>query len=1117
MVSASPGARADGDLMATTEIAEAASIAAWLRFYVEKDGHQQTQRIALTVLELLRVAFPVIYEDVLAANAGALDGREWSIIVMLLEAFYETSLGIDKALLVEISTMEDASQHPELVKLLEFVLGAVVQSDEKARFVRDIMIMDDAVQVDIMAVIERVLSHAANPTAAAAMSEPVSSEASDVTTQQRGPSSPATSTNGRVDSPSSARSPLHLSRNAEFDRLKRENGVLKDENAHFSKELEQLESKYQHANAENATLVSSIQELKLQSEIDLLKKERTIRNYFDDRIQTLQQDLDTALSQLEEKTTVAKEVSELRDEIDLLRPAADKLAKAEAMLAKYKTKIEELTSAKEKLRRTEEANSELVEKNLALESQVAKAASLQRKLADAKDANTTIQFRVSELEAQLSRQGAELDAKRQECEVSAAALHEAAVLNQQLQETVDHQLQGSGGSYGPASVGVGDGMSELNPELMQKLARLEHENATLKSQIDGSTSDRIDSLLDEIDDLTRLKKSFESKYFETSDLLKSTQAELKNEQVRVSDWEATYTKQSEELAEMTQDRNATLDLLQQAKIAISELESIKLSLERNVADLQARQKELEDDRQRRLAHIASATEDLRRTTETLYMTNERKSCLEEDVLAHEMARAEELHVRQQLSATINALELHNQSLEDQIDTMNGNIARLEERVDEMVVAAQEKQEEYEVLSDSLKRTQEDLSVSQSTCTDLEESLSNLRDEKEVVSFNLEAAKKELQVLADEKSETIAHMTGLARTTKERFESHEAKLRETVKLQLDANRRLMEVNQAVKEKLMHKEAQNTQLENAVTRLESRVMLLEREKTHYSTEEGRKWETAKDVGSFSPELNSHLTQIMAELDKLRKEHMDLEHRHYKCRSDSQTGGGSDVSKNYYLDRVRQLQLAKAQEEDKKRELLLVNAKLIQDQKQYQVKHALAVQEVQQLKEKTHTWMLRDERRRKEVEQLKERIQQLEQDKERMQTSNIVKDVSSASGPPLDPASTESPLAPEESNDTAEATLPETPQRPAQDDEQENIPPFNDSSAQQTSDRKRKLDIDEDPTEQVDTLTLDSVIKPLAVDPSIQRRDHNRGKRRLSHFITNRPAMSEEAEKPSECQQQ
>ncbi|KAF4317805.1 hypothetical protein BBO99_00005327 [Phytophthora kernoviae] len=66
------------------------------------------------------------------------------------------------------------------------------------------------------------------------------------------------------------------------------------------------------------------------------------------------------------------------------------MAKVNLTVAKYKAKIDELSGAKDSLRRVENTNSELVEKNLALETELIKAASWQRKLKQAKEANTVV-------------------------------------------------------------------------------------------------------------------------------------------------------------------------------------------------------------------------------------------------------------------------------------------------------------------------------------------------------------------------------------------------------------------------------------------------------------------------------------------------------------------------------------------------------------------------------------------------------------------------------------------------------------------------------------------------------------------------------------------------------
>ncbi|KAJ0409031.1 hypothetical protein ATCC90586_000618 [Pythium insidiosum] len=144
---------------------EAASVVAWFRCYMTRfaRSHGVSTRIVETVVLLLCEAFPALYEDVTTSVVRKTEGDEWKIVLAVLEAFYEVALPVEKqALDKTIVLHDDGSDVPaEVIKTLEFVLCAVVQCEQKALFVRDIMTMDDAVQVDIMAVIERIMTTAA--------------------------------------------------------------------------------------------------------------------------------------------------------------------------------------------------------------------------------------------------------------------------------------------------------------------------------------------------------------------------------------------------------------------------------------------------------------------------------------------------------------------------------------------------------------------------------------------------------------------------------------------------------------------------------------------------------------------------------------------------------------------------------------------------------------------------------------------------------------------------------------------------------------------------------------------------------------------------------------------
>lgn len=118
----------------------------------------------------------------------------------------------------------------------------------------------------------------------------------------------------------------------------------------MSRELQDAKAKLQQQEADNFTLVETVQQLKLQLEVDVLKRERSVRAMYDERVVILERDLEAANADLHAKAAIASEVTGLRDEVDLLRPVAEKVAKMEATVGKYKARIEELASVKEKLR-----------------------------------------------------------------------------------------------------------------------------------------------------------------------------------------------------------------------------------------------------------------------------------------------------------------------------------------------------------------------------------------------------------------------------------------------------------------------------------------------------------------------------------------------------------------------------------------------------------------------------------------------------------------------------------------------------------------------------------------------------------------------------------------------
>ncbi|KAG3184202.1 hypothetical protein PC128_g13862 [Phytophthora cactorum] len=870
--------------------AEASSLMRWLAFYA---ANAQEDCFSI-VLRLLKLAFPAIFEEVKALNG-------WKAVIATLEGFYETNLA------VEVQKLEGTLNNT-FTALLELVLGAVVQCETKETFIKDILTMEDVVQADLMAIIEKIMAQGVSVLNVEAVEEK-SEDKQD------------------KESPGIG-SPLYLSRNAALERVKRENGVLKQENVHLARELEQATTNFREIELEKEKLIEMMQGLKEQVDADTLKKGRVMHAQYNERINSLQLELDSTKAELKEKKALAGRVPGLSDEVDLLRPLAEKMKKVDSTVAKYKAKIDELSGAKDMLRRLEVTNAELMEKNLALESDRAKAATWQRKLKESKEANTAMEFRITELETALAREREEFRMTRAELEAIQGALQESKAMNAQLQESAGHQLVIDAAESSNSAPTIAGGICELNPELMQKLTRLEYENAELKKQIDSETGARIDELVDEIDDLSRLKKSFEKRYFDTQQTLQSTQSEIKQ------------TKEH--------------------------FESI-------VAELRARSREF----------------------------CERQLCLEEDVAAQTLEKQVVVAMRDRLAAELSESVEREHQLEQEISRRDCELSELQQVCEAFARQNNQLAEQCE----SLARAREDVEANltrQVECTsmqvedanaermrfqeqkarELEQLTSKLQDDKlkyDADRKRLEAVRistmKELGRYQEQYSVSNADWSAKEDELNSRLKELERKaqsLKSTIKSQLESNTRLVEKNKAMKADAVEKREIIARLESSTTRLESKVHLLEKERNHFITENTRKRSSVDGISSYSSQLTTQVNLLVTELERVLNENKDLYAKQGRCRCNYEssprgsTSNSGQKAKNYYLPRIQQVEHDKQQVEHKRRELLLVNAKLIQEQKQLHVKNVSLIDRIHDLEESVNHWQLCDERRRKTEEQ-------------------------------------------------------------------------------------------------------------------------------------------------------
>ncbi|GMF17139.1 unnamed protein product [Phytophthora fragariaefolia] len=987
--------------------------------------------------------------------------------------FYEASLPLDVRRLR--SAREDGVDDA-LLKLLELVLAAVVQCAAKEKFVKDILTMEDAVQADLMAIIEKVM----------ARGPAIWTDADAAEKEQR--EEKATTSPGMG-------SPLYLSRNAALEQAKRENGVLKEENIHLAGELKLLTAKCNEIDSDRKELVETVRRLKRQADADALRKERSTRALYDERIQALQLELDTVKVDLLEKAELANQVPALQDEVDLLRPMAEKITKMDAVIAKYKAKIDELSGAKDILR-------------------VRYACLI-----------------ASELDALLAHERQDLAAVREDLATTQVVLEETKNLYAQLQESLgkktDHDSSEILAASGPTMAG---GISEFNPELMEKLTRLEHENTELKKQIDGETSARIDSLLDNIEDLSRLKKSFEIKYFDTRQALQVTQTELKTTKERLEN--SITESQTRILVEVEWKSCLEEDVSSHAsekQALVKERDQLTLKLFQSVEREQQLKQSLSS-RQRELAVQQNANEALTWRYGQLRQQHEYLAKVKDDLEARlvqqiactgmqlEDAAAEQIRLQERKARELSEVcRRCNEQVADTISRMTLQIDAKSAEVDTLTVKIRNNKVKHEAERQQLEAT------NLSTIQELER-----YQELHSVS-NTDWSKKE-----DALNNRVKELEKWGSECKQQEET----LKSTIKNQLQSNARLVEKNKAMKADIVKKRQMLLTLENTLTRMESKVALLEKERAHFSSQEERKRDVESGMSTFSSQLSTQINLMTTEMEKVLKENKELNVKLAGCRCALQTPhhqGGSDSaqkSKNYYLTRIQQLEHDRHQVDYKRRELLLVNAKLIQEQKQLHVKNVSLLNEVGNIQESLNHWRLREERRK-----TKEGNQQSPSRFARGPASELTTN-------DLLAKLNERKDTPKPEIDSEDQKVAPTPASSTTRDQDAFPTPVSDRAHQSNHNTpkshgrsKRKLEAtyttpetvqptpsstctaaatDADFADAKDFFSSKSSV-PQTAYSSVPSSSERRSKRRLSRFITRNLSSNEQSERPSECKQQ
>eukprot|EP00804_Cyclotella_cryptica_P009857 CCRYP_014174-RA/>CCRYP_014174-RA protein AED:0.02 eAED:0.02 QI:52/1/1/1/0.4/0.33/6/2015/1066 len=259
-----------------------------------------------------------------------------------------------------------------------------------------------------------------------------------------------------------------------------------------------------------------------------------------------------------------EEVTRLRDELDVLNFSQEKLAFTEEQLRKCREKLEDIGDAKSALEREEKAHSASVDRCVALENELAQMKPLKRQLEEYKVRATDSEVALAECREDLRR----LREKSFGLEGANEALKRGVNLQKAEVGSLQRRLQREGEEGLPSGGGVGAGMSELNPELMQELNMLRSEYTRLKEFEEQREADNVQRLIESCEDTKRLSERFKEQFLTTKNHLEDTLQSLQESQAResklqneVADWSERHRKLVEEMKdERIKSHRAALDM-----------------------------------------------------------------------------------------------------------------------------------------------------------------------------------------------------------------------------------------------------------------------------------------------------------------------------------------------------------------------------------------------------------------------------------------------------------------------------------------------------------------------------------------------------------------------------
>ena len=531
---------------------------------------------------------------------------------------------------------------------------------------------------------------------------------------------------------------------------------LRERTDQLELDLQKSRSKEEETTQKLEDIEAHFRKEMIKIEAEATRREHELRDQYEEKVVSLHSDLETVSSQYEAAERTNNELAGVKDEMELMSHTKAQLAETTERLRNYKEKLQQLTDSKEALKREEEAHSKSVTECLRLENELKTLRPLKRQLEEYKTRAVDAEVLFTESQDELEK----IKQKRLQSSDTNNDL-EATVLSQmeeieELRRRIDQEEAAK-----KEAAGVGDGLSELNPEFKEEVFRLRNENKQLKEFAEKREDDAVTKLEQDLEDTTRLGERYKSQFLSTKGQLETTQDDLH--------------KSRNESAKLQKDLAVSIE---QTKMTVAKLEDVSHQLHKCSGDLErsrARESKLEKeiaewvDQSRGLQHQAEDLSGrLHSCSSDLEESADRECQLQEEIIGWgkelEAAEVREIKLSEQLrkcSSDFKAAEQREADLRDHILVWEKQFNSSQEREKELSEQLSKCSFDLEAARDSESSLRKTLSEVSAKATAAEDHSRKLAEQLEKCTSDLDETRKALLESQENESELqdeLADMT-----------------------------------------------------------------------------------------------------------------------------------------------------------------------------------------------------------------------------------------------------------------------------------------------------------------------------------------------------------------------